>query len=138
MPQSIILLSGGLDSTVSAYESSHPILALTFDYGQRAAKKEIEAAKKTADRLSIPQQIIPLPWLKEVTTTSLVNLEKPIPYLKNEELDKKLETLSSAAQVWVPNRNGLFINIAACIAEAMNAQEIVAAPAPIRPVHLGG
>jgi len=48
-PKSIILLSGGLDSTVSASiatKRTKPLFALTFDYGQRAAKMEISASKK--------------------------------------------------------------------------------------------
>ena len=51
MTKSIILLSGGLDSLVTlAYSQKHTSynieLALTFDYGQKALKNEIEASKK--------------------------------------------------------------------------------------------
>ena len=45
MNKSIILLSGGLDSLVSLglkKEELNIELALTFDYGQKSAQKEIE------------------------------------------------------------------------------------------------
>ena len=56
MNKSIVLLSGGLDSFISlAYaEAEYNIqLALNFDYGQRAVKKEIAAAKTIADYFNI-------------------------------------------------------------------------------------
>ncbi len=45
--RSAILLSSGLDSSVAfkhAYDRCSNLLALTFDYGQRAAANEIEHA----------------------------------------------------------------------------------------------
>jgi len=48
-PKAVILLSGGLDSFVSlaAVQQDYDIkVALTFDYGQRAADDEIKASKK--------------------------------------------------------------------------------------------
>jgi len=125
----IALLSGGLDSTVSAYsvarEASSRGQALIFDYGQRAAKREIQAAKKIARSLGVPLQVIPLPFLQEVTETALVMNDKVVPQLKMSKLDDRSETLKSAALVWVPNRNGLFLNIAASLAEGLGMGEIV-------------
>ena len=49
--KSVVLLSSGLDSTVNFYEAlSHGEvkLALTFDYGQRAASKEVACSQKIA------------------------------------------------------------------------------------------
>ena len=49
MKGAVILLSGGLDSAVclkKAVDEGVAELCLTFDYGQKAAKKEIEAARK--------------------------------------------------------------------------------------------
>ncbi len=45
---SIVLLSGGLDSAVNLFAASQETavsLALTFNYGQKAAEKEIECAR---------------------------------------------------------------------------------------------
>ncbi len=127
--QSIILLSGGLDSAVSLYlalkEGYSFQLALNFDYGQRSAARENEAARKLASALKIPFQPIPLPWLKEITRTALVNPEEELPTLKREELDQMKTSSASAQKVWVPNRNGLFINIAAAYAESLDCGWIV-------------
>ena len=49
MIRSIILLSGGLDSLVSlglTKDEYNVELALTFDYGQKPVRYEIEASKK--------------------------------------------------------------------------------------------
>jgi len=108
--KSVILLSGGLDSTVSlaqAMRESKAELCLTMDYGQRAAPREIKAAKEICLYYHIPHQVIELPFLKQITRTALVNRE------------------GTATAVWVPNRNGLFINLAACFAESLDCNLIV-------------
>lgn len=114
MKKAIILLSGGLDSIVAAgfpqneYEIS---LALTFDYGQKAFKNEIESSRAVCKYYNIPHKIIKLDWLKDISKTSLVEPNKEIPI-------KELGTIKSAEAVWIPNRNGLFLNIAASFADS--------------------
>jgi len=108
-----------------ARETTEPVLALTFDYGQRAAVPERRAARKTADKLSIPHRIMDLPWLGELTHTSLVARDEPLPKLTEKDLDDTKKGFKSAAAVWVPNRNGLFLNIAACYAESLDAEILV-------------
>lgn len=114
MAKSIILLSGGLDSLVSLGISKQEYnisLALTFDYGQKSARQEIEASKTICEYYSIEHKIIKLDWLKNITHTALVS-DKNVPTgaeLKNPE--------QSAKSVWVPNRNGLFLNIAGSFAD---------------------
>ncbi|TGE32389.1 7-cyano-7-deazaguanine synthase QueC [Desulfosporosinus sp. Sb-LF] len=118
----IALLSGGLDSTVALalyLEKDIVNLALTFDYGQRASEKEVSAARKIAEYYNIPHHVIPLPFLQEQTHSALVNRSEDLPNMEFEELDLQEITLQSARQVWVPNRNALFLNIAAVFAENM-------------------
>ncbi|MBU0579604.1 MAG: 7-cyano-7-deazaguanine synthase QueC [Candidatus Margulisbacteria bacterium] len=128
-PKSILLLSGGLDSAVSlplAYENTQIVLALTFDYGQKAAIKEIQAAKLMAQQYGLSHKILKLDWLKEITKTALVDRNKKVPHLMSTELDDpEGKNLESALEVWVPNRNGIFINIAAAYAESCEAQLII-------------
>ncbi len=115
MNKSIILLSGGLDSLVSLglkKEELNVSLALTFDYGQKSAEQEIEASAKICEYYKIKQKIIKLDWLKNITQTSLVS-DKDIP--TGNELDNPE---NSAKSVWVPNRNGLFLNIAGSFADS--------------------
>ncbi len=100
-------------------------VALVFDYGQRAAKAEIDAAKKIAKRLKAECRVVKLPFLAEVTKTALVMNDKVIPQVKMAKLDDRTETEKSAQDVWVPNRNGVFLNIAASVAEGEGFTEIV-------------
>ena len=99
-------------------------LALTFDYGQRAAKRETERARKITAHYGIPWKLIQLPWLKDITGTALVS-KKPLPRLKASQLDDRRLTRRSADAVWVPNRNGVFLNVAAAFAESLGCREVV-------------
>lgn len=126
--KSIILLSGGLDSFVSlafAKEKYNITLALSFDYGQRAKPKEIEAAKQIAKFYNIDHKVILTPWLAKITNTSLVNTNNSLPELDITELDDSTLTNQSAKNVWVPNRNGVFLNIAGCLADAYGFSHII-------------
>ncbi len=122
MTKSIILLSGGLDSLVSlglTKEELNVTLALTFDYGQKSASKEIEAAAKICEYYGVEHKIIKLDFLREITKTALVSSEE-VPAgkaLENED--------NSAKSVWVPNRNGLFLNIAASYADSFGFENII-------------
>lgn len=120
MIKSIILLSGGLDSLVSlglCREKYNVDLALTFDYGQKAAEYEIAASQKICEYYKVKHRVIKLDWLKEITQTALVS-EKAVP-------TENLGTTDSMKSVWVPNRNGLFLNIAASFADSYNYSYII-------------
>lgn len=127
MVKSIILLSGGLDSFVSlvlAKDEYNIKLALTFDYGQKSAQREIDASKRICEYYNIEHRIIKLDWLKEITQTSLVS-EKEIPHTSLEDLSSDKFTQESASAVWVPNRNGVFLNIAASFADSYDYDYIL-------------
>lgn len=115
MVKSIILLSGGLDSLVSlglTKEELNISLALTFDYGQKAVKKEIQAAERICQYYNVELKVIKLDWLKSITNTSLVS-DSHVPFG-----DELTDSSQSAKSVWVPNRNGLFLNIAGSFADS--------------------
>lgn len=122
MTRSIILLSGGLDSLVSlglAKEKYNISLALTFDYGQKSVKQEISTSKAICEYYRIEHKVMKLDWLKDITHTSLVS-ESNVP--TGGELDNPEKSMKS---VWVPNRNGLFLNIAGCFADSENYDYIL-------------
>lgn len=127
MTKSIVLLSGGLDSFVSlalTKEEYNIELALTFDYGQKSVEREIFASKKICEFYKIKHKIIKLDWLKEITQTALVS-EKEIPLTELKDLSSDEFVENSAASVWVPNRNGVFLNIAAAFADSYSYDYII-------------
>jgi len=108
--KAVALLSGGLDSVVSMLLASKEVeivLAITVDYGQRAAKQEIAASQRIAHDMGIPHQVICLPFMMELNS----DLLKP--------------GNSCIVNPWVPNRNGLLISLAACLAENLGAQMVI-------------
>lgn len=116
--KSIVLLSGGLDSTVScaiAQRRTRPLFALTFDYGQRAAKMEVRASRKICRALNISHRIVRLPFFRDFESLAMLSGTKKVG-------TRKLQRLQD---VWVPNRNALFINIAAAYAEYYGAKLII-------------
>ena len=120
MSKGIILLSGGLDSLVSlglGMQKYGISLALTFDYGQKALEQEVSTSKNICDYYKIEHKVIKLDWLKNVTHTALVE-DKELP----EGIDNPDD---SAKSVWVPNRNGLFLNIAGSFADGNDYDYII-------------
>ncbi len=126
--KAVILLSGGLDSAVSLAAAQQEgilfELALTFDYGQKAFEKEYAASKELARFYNIPHKCIKLDWLKDITQNSLVT-DKEVPDIDISMLDNIDKTIQTMKSVWVPNRNALFINIAASFADAKEYDYIV-------------
>lgn len=126
--KSVILLSGGLDSAANlafCKTWDDPVLALTIQYGQKAAKREIEAAQKLCEYYQTPHQVIELDWLGKISHSSLNRSEKEIPGLSQNHLDDRSWAEQTAQSVWVPNRNGVFIHIAAAFAESMGAELVI-------------
>lgn len=125
---SIVLLSGGLDSTVSlsqALREGEVKLCLTFDYGQRARLKEINAASEITGYYKVKHRVIALPFLREITHTALVNHGADVPEPDESHFTDDGIMADTARSVWVPNRNGIFINIAAAFAESLGCGQIV-------------
>lgn len=123
----LVLLSGGLDSTVAAaIQARRPGgvgLGLCVDYGQRAARREAQAADAVGRALGFPVLHAALPLLAEVTATALVRRDLPLPHPEPGRLDA--DAPASADAVWVPNRNGLLVNLAAAVAEARGLERVV-------------
>lgn len=124
--KAIAVLSGGLDSTVATayFKDEYDIQALTFDYGQRSARMEIQSAKTICERLNIEHTVIELLWLKKLGKSALTSDEN-VPELKLDQLDIKSVCDETARQVWVPGRNIVFTAIATSFAEATGAEKII-------------
>ncbi len=122
----VVLLSGGLDSTVNLYQAYQDYeieLVLTFDYGQVAALKEIQCSKSICQKLKLNHRILDLGWIKTFSQSALNHGEIPV---GNEiDIESHQISLENAHKVWVPNRNGIFLNIAAGFAEGLGASLVI-------------
>ncbi len=129
--KAIVLLSGGLDSVVALVEAREVydvVRVLTFDYGQRARFKELSVSRAIADYYNLPHEVVSLPWLesllpKAMASSDVLEVGKT---WKEPVVPNRISGVSDeTALVWVPNRNGVFLNIAAAFAEALGAPVVV-------------
>ncbi len=126
--KTVVLLSSGLDSTYNLYKAQELgsiELALTFDYGHKAAPQEILYSQKLCQKLKVPHQVVTLDFFRQFEISSLLNLRKQIPIGDAIQIDDVEASKESAKSVWVPNRNGIFLNIGAGFAEALGADTVV-------------
>jgi 7-cyano-7-deazaguanine synthase len=126
--KSVVLLSSGLDSTVNLYQAAQDgkvLLALTFDYGQRAGEKEVASAQKITSKLGVPHKVLKLPFFSEFGQSSLLDRSKQVPSGSQVSIDDLSASQKTAKSVWVPNRNGIFLNIAAGFAESLGADAVI-------------
>lgn len=123
----VVLLSGGLDSTVSlamAGEEYFLDTALFFDYGQLSIKRELDASRKIAGHYGVRFLSIDLPWLGELSRSALIAGSGEIPdFPTNAASSGEAEV---AGEVWVENRNGIFLNIAAAVAASAGCEVLIA------------
>ena len=126
MKKAISVLSGGLDCTVatSVFSKDHEIHAITFNYGQKAFQRELQASKEICNKMNWTHEVIDLPWLAEISNSSL-NTDEDIPELKEEDLNDLNKSQESASNVWVPARNTVFTSIALSYAESIGADAII-------------
>ncbi|KYK32500.1 MAG: 7-cyano-7-deazaguanine synthase QueC [Theionarchaea archaeon] len=116
--RAVVLLSGGVDSSVALAvakkeDNYHTIHALTFDYGHKTAKKEIECAQKIAHWCDVKEhKIIELPFVREISHSALTDSS-----VKLVKADGILE--------YVPMRNTIFLSIASAWAEAVDADAVI-------------
>ncbi len=126
--KAVVLLSAGLDSTVNLFAALREldvVLAITFNYGQKAVLKEIEKSKALAKSAGIKHLIVDLPWLKSLGKSGLTQEGGIIPKGRQIAMDNLTTSEKTAKAVWIPNRNGVFLNIAASFAESLNAKYII-------------
>lgn len=126
MTRSLVLLSGGMDSTAAlAYERTfgRGQVALSVNYGQRHVR-EIEAARKVAYLYNTHHEVLDLTgWGKLLRGSALTDLSVAVPH-------GHYAAPSMVATI-VPNRNATMLMAAAGVALAMDCESVVIA------VHAG-
>ncbi len=116
--RAVVLLSGGLDSTTSAFiarDEGYELIALTVNYGQRHLK-EIQAASRIGQLLNVWDHYfidVQMPWGGSALTDTSI----PVP----TELDPDVIPVT-----YVPARNSILLSLAMSLAEAKGCVAIYA------------
>ncbi len=119
MKKALCIISGGMDSVTSAYiakNKGYDIVALHFDYNQRTMNKEKECFNKICDELKVvKKEILDVSFISQIGANALTDwsLEIPKDGLSNE-----------VPITYVPFRNGIFLSIAAALAEREKCEAI--------------
>ncbi len=126
--ENLVLLSAGLDSAVNlliAMEQGGVGLAVTVDYGQRAARREAERSQALCRAYGVRHLELDATWLAGLSRDALTTPQSPLPRVSPEELADGGSMREAMRAVWVPNRNGLLANMGACVAEALGLPWVV-------------
>lgn len=117
---SIIVLSGGMDSVTLLWQELHRIaLAVTFDYGANHNAREIKCAHMQCEKAGIEHIVIPLQFMGEYFRSSLLEGADAIPEGHYED-----ENMKSTV---VPFRNGIMLSIACGLAESRGLKHVMIA-----------
>ncbi|MBR6438710.1 MAG: 7-cyano-7-deazaguanine synthase QueC [Bacteroidales bacterium] len=117
---SIIIYSGGLDSTTLLYEECERIaLAVTIDYGSNHAAREIACARRHCANLGIEHLVIDLAFIGRHFCSSLTAGADAIPEGNYDD-----ENMRSTV---VPFRNGIMLSVACGLAESRSLKRVLIA-----------
>jgi 7-cyano-7-deazaguanine synthase len=119
--RSIVLVSGGLDSCVTAavaHQQGYEMAFLHVTYGQRTELRELKAFKEIANHYTVSQQlVVDIGYLKAIGGSSLIDRKMTIE--KQQQFPGK--TIPST---YVPFRNTHLLAIATSWAETIQAKTI--------------
>ena len=117
---SIIILSGGMDSVTLLYDYQDRIaLAISFDYGSNHNAREIPFARLHCERLGIEHLVIPLQFMAQYFESSLLQGAEAIP--EGHYADENMKSTV------VPFRNGIMLSVAVGMAESRGLQYVMMA-----------
>jgi 7-cyano-7-deazaguanine synthase len=120
MPNAVLLLSGGLDSTTMlalAKRQGFDVYAMTFRYGQRHSG-EIEAARRVAEEYGVRDHVVVDIDLRTFGGSALT-AEIDVPK------DRDDEAIATGIPItYVPARNTIFLSFCLAWAEVLGASDI--------------
>ncbi len=120
MKDSLIILSGGMDSTTLLYDCADRIaLAVTFNYGSNHNAREIECARYNCRKLGIELVEVDMPFIGQLFDSSLLSGADAIPEGNYDD-----ENMRSTV---VPFRNGIMLSVAAGLAESRGLRHLMMA-----------
>lgn len=117
--KAVCIISGGMDSTLCAkmaQNDGYEVIGVHYNYLQRTEQKELEAFRNVIGALGIKAKYeIDLPFFADIGASALTD----------ENIEVPVSGLSDGVPVtYVPFRNGIFLSIAASIAEKEGAEAI--------------
>ena len=119
MKKAVVILSGGMDSATAAYiakSEGYEIVALHFDYRQRTERRERRAFEAICDAMGVVNRyVIDLPFFEQIGASALTDRNIEVPTGGVEE---------GVPVTYVPFRNGIFLSIAAAVAEKEGAEAL--------------
>lgn len=111
MKDSVIIVSGGMDSVTLLYDMKDRIaMGLSFDYGSNHNSREIACAALHCKRLGIRHIVITLDFMRGLFKSSLLEGADAIP--EGHYADDNMKSTV------VPFRNGIMLAVAAGVAES--------------------
>ena len=117
---SLLVLSGGMDSVTMLYEYAPSIeLAVSFRYGSNHNERELEYAAWHCKKLGIEHLVIDLTFIGQYFHSSLLEGADAIP-----EGDYDFDNMKSTV---VPFRNGIMLSAAAGLAESNGLTRVMIA-----------
>ena len=120
MKDSVIIVSGGMDSITLLYDKKDEIaLGISFDYGSNHNAKEIPFAEMHCKRLGIKHITINLDFMHQYFKSSLLQGAEAIP--EGHYADENMKSTV------VPFRNGIMLSIAIGIAESNHLKKVLIA-----------
>lgn len=120
MKNSLIIVSGGMDSITLLYDKKEDIaLAVSFNYGSKHNAKEIPFARYHCGKLGINHIEISLPFINDYFKSSLLRNGDEIP--EGQYADQNMKSTV------VPFRNGIMLSIASGIAESNGLKYVMIA-----------
>lgn len=122
-PKAVILVSGGMDSCVTAAlaRTSHRVAFLHAGYGQRTERRERAAFEAIADFFGVSERlVVQLDHLKAIGGSALTDERLDVP----EDEPHKPVVGNSIPVTYVPFRNAHFLSVAVSWAEVIGAKAI--------------
>jgi 7-cyano-7-deazaguanine synthase len=118
--KAVCIISGGMDSTLAAYitkAQGYELIGVHFNYGQRTEKKELECFEAVCKHLEVQNKYtLDMSFFTQLGASALTDANIDVPTNGIEE---------GIPITYVPFRNGIFLSMAAAIAEKEQAELIV-------------
>lgn len=129
-PKAVVLLSGGMDSCVTAAiarerHGAGSVAGLHAGYGQRTQERELRAFTQIADFYGIRERlVVQLDHFRAIGASALTDERIAVPENSLGEGENRNRSQISIPVTYVPFRNAHFLSVAVSWAEAIGAAAV--------------